>query len=365
MKLTIVAGARPNFLKIAPLIKEIELARAAGSALNYRLVHTGQHYDDALSKVFFDELGIPQPHVNIGAGSGTQAQQTAAVMIGFEQELQHHATDMVIVVGDVNSTLACSIVAKKMQVKVAHIEAGIRSFDMSMPEEVNRIVTDSISDYFFTPSETANNNLIRSGVPQQCIYFVGNIMIDSLYGYAEKFAPPSFISQQGLDISRCLVLTLHRPHNADHPAKLASILETIIADTEGYNIIFPVHPRTAATLQATGFQHPGLITIPPQGYLNFMWMVKHCAAAITDSGGVQEETTVLGVPCITLRNNTERPETVSMGTNTLVGDDLGLLAAVTREVLGGKTRKGTIPPLWDGHTAHRIVKILLDIGGKD
>lgn len=364
MKLTIVAGARPNFLKIAPLIREIERVRDEGANIGFRLVHTGQHYDDNLSLVFFDELGIPLPDVNLEAGSGSQAVQTANIMIGFERELVENPCDLVIVVGDVNSTLACSVVAKKMQVKVAHVEAGIRSFDMSMPEEINRIVTDSIADYFFTPTETANENLMRTGANAADVYYVGNIMIDSLHLNRNRFVKPAFITEMGLDMNKCIVLTLHRPHNADNPEQLKNILEAVVQSSKGYDIVFPVHPRTKKTLDETGFVHERLIITEPLGYLSFIYLVGGCRAVITDSGGIQEETTVLGVPCITLRNSTERPETVTIGTNELVGNDLDKMKSALNSIFTGSWKQGAIPDLWDGKTAQRIVKILLDIGSK-
>lgn len=364
MKLTIVAGARPNFLKIAPLINEIESVRESGVNISFRLVHTGQHYDDNLSRVFFDELGIPLPHVNLEAGSGTQAEQTANIMVGFEKELSEYPCDIVVVVGDVNSTLACSIVAKKLGIKVAHIEAGIRSFDMSMPEEVNRIVTDSITDYFFTPTETANENLMRSGVSAADVYYVGNIMIDSLYQNRNKLTEPPIIKDYGLDISKCIVLTLHRPHNADNPEQLHDILSTLVRCTQGDHIIFPVHPRTKKSLEAIGFSHERLIMTEPLGYLSFIYLVSRCKAVVTDSGGIQEETTVMGVPCVTLRNNTERPETVTIGTNELVGNDLDKLESAMNSIFTGSWKEGAIPDLWDGKTARRIVKTLLDIDSR-
>ncbi|MCB0695777.1 MAG: UDP-N-acetylglucosamine 2-epimerase (non-hydrolyzing) [Chitinophagaceae bacterium] len=361
MKLTIVAGARPNFLKIAPLISELERVRELGVNISYRLVHTGQHYDDRLSRVFFDELGIPLPHVNLEAGSGSQAVQTANIMIGFEQELLNNTCDVVVVVGDVNSTLACSIVAKKLNIKVAHIEAGIRSFDMTMPEEINRLVTDSICDYYFTPTETANENLMRSGVQAGSVYYVGNIMIDSLYANRNRLTEPSIVQELSLHLDKCIILTLHRPHNADDPEQLKSLLDRIVQNSKGHNIIFPVHPRTKKTLDETGFSHENLIVIEPQGYLSFIYLVSRCKAVITDSGGIQEETTVMGVPCVTLRENTERPETVSIGTNELVGNDPDKLESALARIFSGNWKEGAIPDLWDGKTAERIVKTLLSI----
>lgn len=362
MKLTIVAGARPNFLKIAPLIKEIERVCDGGADISFRLVHTGQHYDNNLSRVFFDELGIPMPDANLNVGSGSQAVQTANIMVGFEKELLANKPDIVIVVGDVNSTMACTIAAKKLHIKVAHIEAGIRSFDMSMPEEINRLVTDAIADYFFTPSEKANENLARSGVDDANVFYVGNIMIDSLHNNSHRLVEPLMVKQYNIDPARCIVLTLHRPHNADNPAKLKAILQTIITNTAGYKIIFPVHPRTKTTLESIGFEHERLIITTPLSYLSFIYLVKGCKAVVTDSGGIQEETTVMGIPCITLRNNTERPETVTIGTNELVGDDLNKLESALNSIFTDNWKQGAIPHLWDGKTAQRIVKILLDIG---
>lgn len=361
MRLTIVAGARPNFLKIAPLIDEIENVRKVGVNISFRLVHTGQHYDDNLSRVFFDELGIPLPHVNLEAGSSSQAVQTADIMVGFEQELLAHPSDLVVVVGDVNSTLACSIVAKKLNIKVAHIEAGIRSFDMSMPEEVNRIVTDSITDYFFTPTETANENLMRSGVSASDVYYVGNIMIDSLYKFRDKLREPKLLQKHKLDITKCIVLTLHRPHNVDDGEQLIPILDTLLKNCKKHPIIFPVHPRTKKTLERSGFSHPNLILSEPMGYLSFIYLISRSMMVITDSGGIQEETTVMGVPCITLRNNTERPETVSIGTNELVGNDMEKLVSAMDTIFAGSWKQGSIPDLWDGKAAQRIVKALLSI----
>lgn len=348
-------------MKIAPLIREIEKVRLQGVNISYRLVHTGQHYDENLSKVFFRDLQIPEPDANLEAGSGSHAVQTATIMTGFEQELINNPCDIVVVVGDVNSTLACSIVAKKLNIKVAHIEAGIRSFDMTMPEEINRMVTDSITDYFFTPTETANENLMKSGVHASTVYYVGNIMIDSLLHSRNMLRKPTFIAAHDIDPAKCVVLTLHRPSNVDDPEHLKMLLDTILKNTRDYHIIFPVHPRTKKSLDAIGINDSRLIVTEPMNYLSFNYLVRSCAVVVTDSGGVQEETTVMGVPCITLRNNTERPETVDIGTNELIGDDMNKLEVALTNALDGKWKQGAIPDLWDGKTAQRIVKALLQI----
>lgn len=361
MRITIVAGARPNFLKIAPLIQEVERVKGQGVGISYRLVHTGQHYDDNLSRVFFDELSIPLPDVNLEVGSGSHAEQTANIMIGFEKELLDNPTDMVIVVGDVNSTMACSIVAKKLHIEVAHVEAGIRSFDMFMPEEVNRIVTDAIADYYFTPTETANENLMRTGVSASRVFYVGNIMIDSLLQHKDNFVEPEFLKQEKLDITKSIVLTLHRPSNVDDADKLKNTLEVILKNTYGHQVIFPAHPRTKKILDSIHYSHPRLFITDPLNYLCFNYLVRDCMAVVTDSGGIQEETTVMGVPCVTLRDTTERPETVTIGTNEIIGNNLEKLELALERILKGEWKQGSIPDLWDGKTAQRIVKILLNI----
>ncbi len=361
MKLTIIAGARPNFMKIAPLIHEILRVQKEGSELTYKLVHTGQHYDPKLSETFFKELSIPAPDVNLEVGSGTQAEQTGNIMIRFEKYLMENPSDLLIVVGDVTSTMACSIVAKKLNTKVAHIEAGIRSFDLEMPEEINRMVTDSITDYFFTTSEVANTNLRKAGVPENQIYFVGNIMIDTLLKNEAMFKKPSMFDENNLSNGKYIVITLHRPSNVDDPEKLKNLLNEIVSNSMELPLIFPVHPRTKVTLEQIKFEHPQVILTQPLSYLEFNYLVKNAKAVVTDSGGIQEETTVMGIPCITMRNNTERPETVTVGSNVMVGDNMDLLKKELKNLFEGNWKKGTIPELWDGKTAGRIVSILREL----
>ena len=360
--LDLIVGARPNFMKIAPLIREIERRAAQGELISYRLVHTGQHYDRNMSGSFFEELGIPEPHVNLNAGSGTQAEQTSGIMTGYEKLLMQQKPDLCIVVGDVTSTMACAIAAKKLLVKVAHVEGGIRSGDMTMPEEVNRIVTDSITDYFFTTSGTANENLRRCGVTDDRIFFVGNTMIDTLLFARQRFRKPSLWDDLGLKDKHYLVLTLRRPNNVDDPDKLRRLLDEIINSSSGLPVIFPVHPRTRKIINS--FTEPLSSTVTmadPLGYLEFNYLVERSLAVITDSGGITEETTVMSVPCMTLRNSTERPETVTMGTNELLGTNPDAIAPAMQRLLSGSWKKGSVPPLWDGHTAERIIEIIFSL----
>ena len=358
MNITLIAGARPNFMKIAPIIEAIEQQKQKGKSIDYRLIHTGQHYDKNMSESFFVQLGIPAPHANLESGGGTQAEQTANIMVRFEKELLDHPTDVVLVVGDVTSTLACSIVAKKLNIDVVHVEAGIRSYDMSMPEEINRMVTDAITDHFFTTSDVANQNLRKSGVAEDRIHFVGNTMIDTLLKQLPNFKQPSIWNEVGLKSGGYFVLTLHRPANVDAEQKLKELLDTIIAGSKGLPIIFPVHPRTARNLQSLGIKTHHLFMTDPMSYLEFNYLVKHAKAVITDSGGITEETTVMRVPCMTLRNNTERPETVTVGTNELIGTDPKNLPPAFDRLFNGEWKKGDIPELWDGKTGERIVTIL-------
>ena len=419
MLITLIAGARPNFMKIAPLIKAIQKANNEGKDIHYRLVHTGQHYDKNMSDTFFEELGIPTPDVNLGCGGGTQAEQTANIMVAFEKDLMANPTDLVLVVGDVTSTMACSIVAKKLNTKVCHVEAGIRSWDLSMPEEINRMVTDSLADYMFTTSEIANKNLLLQGASlevkgerlevkgtengeadaiastpytlhhtpiispianslpalaeeqyafkriKQRVWWVGNVMIDTLLANRARFSKPAVFDELGLTEKNYVVMTMHRPANVDEEQHLKALMEQIITNVHGLPIIFPIHPRTAKIFynlwgneEQLAQLFPNLHIVAPMGYLEFNYMVEHAKVVVTDSGGITEETTVMGVPCITLRDNTERPETCTIGTNRLIGTNPQAVKPALDALFAGQWQTGEIPPLWDGHTAERIVEIL-------
>ena len=359
MKISIIAGARPNFMKIAPIIHAIETAQQKGNEITYRLVHTGQHYDEKMSQTFFDELNIPYPDVNLEFGGGTQAEQTAKIMVRFEKVLIENPCDMIIVVGDVTSTMACSIVAKKLNTKVAHVEAGIRSWDLTMPEEINRMVTDSLADYFFTTTEIANKNLRSFGIPEDRIFFVGNVMIDTLLANMDRFKKPLEYDELGLEQGKYFVLTMHRPGNVDEAEKLKRTMEEITKNVHGMPIVFPIHPRTAKIFKDLGIEADNLKVIEPQGYLEFNYLVKNCFCVITDSGGITEETTVMHVPCMTLRDNTERPETCEIGTNKLIGTNPDNIKPALDKLFAGEWQKGDVPELWDGHTAERIIQIIL------
>lgn len=354
----IIAGARPNFMKIAPIIRAIDARRAQGSHLRWRLVHTGQHYDARMSADFFEQLNIPQPDVNLEVGSGTQAEQTAAIMVGYEQLLLKQRCRLCLVVGDVTSTMACAIVAQKLCIPVAHVEAGIRSGDWTMPEEINRMVTDAITNYFFTTSEVANQNLRQAGVADERIFFVGNTMIDTLLANLPRLRKPAFWESLGLAPGEYIAMTMHRPANVDSELAFRAVLEAIAAAVRGMKVVFPVHPRTAKTLNALGQLPANLLLVDPQPYLEFNYLVKHAKAVITDSGGVTEETTVMGIPCVTMRNTTERPETVSIGTNELIGTDPAKLAPALDRLFAGRWKQGAVPPLWDGQTSERIAEQL-------
>ena len=412
MNITLIAGARPNFMKIAPLIKAIEqfneqkvesqectvygvgCKKGESQEISYRLVHTGQHYDKNMSDTFFEELGIPAPDTNLGCGGGTQAEQTAAIMVAFEKELIAHPADIVLVVGDVTSTMACSIVAKKLNTRVCHVEAGIRSWDLSMPEEINRMVTDSLADYMFTTSEVANRNLMRQGatmmevesqesrvesgemaedkyayerVPQR-VWYVGNVMIDTLLANRARFRQPEVWNTLALQEKQYIVMTMHRPANVDEENHLRAMMEQIVDNAHGLPIVFPIHPRTAKIFynlwgdeEALAKRFPNLHIVEPLGYLKFNYLVERAKAVVTDSGGITEETTVMGVPCITLRDNTERPETCTVGTNELIGTNPAAIKPALDKLFAGEWKKGGVPALWDGHTAERIIAILAGV----
>lgn len=359
MNLTLIAGARPNFMKIAPVIHAIKSVQQNGKNIHYRLVHTGQHYDQKMSDTFFTELNIPAPDANLGCGGGTQAEQTAAIMVAFEKELLAHPADLVMVVGDVTSTMACSIVAKKLNTKVGHVEAGIRSWDLTMPEEINRMVTDSLADYYFTTTELANQNLRNAGAREEQIFFVGNVMIDTLLANQHRFVKPEIFDQLGLKKRGYIMLTLHRPANVDEADKLMALMMEIVNNVQGLPVIFPIHPRTAKIFSDLGIEAQNLNIVDPMGYLEFNYMVQHSKAVITDSGGITEETTVMGIPCITLRDNTERPETVTLGTNELIGTNPAAIKPALDKLFAGEWKKGGIPELWDGRAAERIVEKLI------
>lgn len=366
MHLTLIAGARPNFMKIAPIIHAIDKynQKKKSDIIKFRLVHSGQHYDSRMSKTFFEQLNIPEPDVNLNCGGGTHAEQTAAIMTAFEKDLSTNPTDLVIVVGDVNSTMACSIVAKKNKTKVAHIEAGIRSFDNEMPEEINRIITDSITDFFFTTSITANENLYKVGVDKKNVFFVGNVMIDTLNDNLHRITPPKFFSKLNLEGGKYLVLTLHRPSNVDSKNHLKKIIQEIITNVRQLPVIFPIHPRTAKVFENLNIEFSNLHVVHPMGYLEFIFLVKNAKAVITDSGGITEETTVLRIPCLTLRKNTERPETVTKGTNELIGTNPTAIGPALEKLFQGQWKSGKIPEKWDGLTSKRIVRILLKLFGQ-
>ena len=361
MKIDLIAGARPNFIKVSAIIDAIKVAQSNGKNIKYRLVHTGQHYDKNMSESFFKQLSIPLPDINLGAGGGTQAEQTAKIMIKYESLLEKDISDYCLVVGDVTSAMACSIVAKKIGIKVIHVEGGIRSWDMTMPEEINRIVTDSISDYFFTTSETANENLLNNGISKDKIFFVGNTMIDTLLKHRPNFKKPAIWEIAHLNEREYIVITLHRPANVDKEKILKEYIDEIVDNANELPIIFPVHPRTAKQLELLGTSYSNLYTIEPLGYLEFNYLVERAKAVITDSGGITEEATVMNVPCMTLRNNTERPETVELGTNKLLGANSETIRPAMEELFLGKWKKGKIPHLWDGKTAGRIVQDLLNL----
>ncbi len=355
MYLDIIAGARPNFIKIASIIHALQTQQ---HNISFRLIHTGQHYDEMMSGSFFKELSLPSPDINLKISSGSQTEQAAAISLAYEKVLLENKPDICLVVGDVTSSMACAVTAKKMNVKVAHIEAGLRSFDRTMPEEINRILIDSISDYFFTTTQDASRFLIKEGVSEEQVYFVGNTMIDTLLRFQPYFNKPEIWSKMGLENGKYIILTLHRPGNVDETDKLRHLLEEIVRTSRGLPIIFPVHPRTAEVFKKFNIEANNFFPIKPLSYLEFNYLVERANVVITDSGGITEETTVLGVPCMTLRNNTERPETINLGTNELIGTNPAAIAPAMEKLFLNQWKKGQIPELWDGKTGSRIVEIL-------
>ena len=360
MKIANIVGARPNLVKIAPLLREMR----RHSAIHPLLIHTGQHYDEKLSDIFFRQMGIPEPDINLEVGSGSHAQQTAETLKRIEPCLVEQEPDLVLVVGDVNSTIAAALAAAKLSIPVAHVEAGLRSFDRTMPEEINRVLTDALADYLFVTEEDAIGNLLREGRPRERIYFVGNVMIDAL----QHFLPIAQQSRIGHELGLTdgngfrpfAVLTLHRPSNVDSADTLRDLLQAIEAVAGLLPVVFPVHPRTRQKLDDLQIAtHPDLRLIPPVGYLDFLCLLSKARIVLTDSGGIQEETTVLGVACLTLRQNTERPVTATEGTNQIVGQDPARIIDAVRNILAGQAKSGRVPRFWDGHASERIVEILL------
>jgi UDP-N-acetylglucosamine 2-epimerase (non-hydrolysing) len=354
-----IVGARPNFMKIAPIHKRMQ----ATAGLVPVLVHTGQHYDGAMSKVFFEELGLPEPDIYLGVGSGSHGEQTGRLLVELEKVMVADRPDLVVVVGDVNSTMAAAIDAAKLGIPVAHVEAGLRSFDRGMPEEINRIVTDALSDLLFVSEDSGRDNLLREGARADRIHFVGNVMIDSLLGHRARAETSTALARLGLDRKRYALVTLHRPSNVDSSDGLRSILGALARIQREISIVFPIHPRTRKMIEQYGLSEivesmPDLYLIDPQGYLDFLRLMMDAGVVLTDSGGIQEETTVLGVPCVTLRDNTERPVTVTLGTNTLVGMDPERIVSAAFEALNGHCKTGKVPPLWDGRASERIVELI-------
>jgi UDP-N-acetylglucosamine 2-epimerase (non-hydrolysing) len=364
LKVIIVAGARPNFMKVAPIVAAM---RRRHDEFQPLLVHTGQHYDKAMSEAFFRDLEMPEPDVYLGVGSGSHAQQTAAIMQAFEPVVIKEQPDWVVVVGDVNSTLACSLVSVKLGIKVAHVEAGLRSRDRTMPEEINRLLTDQIADLLLTPSADGDENLLAEGIPHERIRLVGNIMIDSLLSQLDRAKQSTARADLGLEDKEYAVLTLHRPSNVDDTAAFVRVIEALEEIARRLPIVFPAHPRTRKMIDELGLTDrvdkiKGLLVIDPSGYLDFLQLVSGARLVLTDSGGIQEETTVLGIPCVTLRENTERPITVEMGTNTIAGTNPANIIKAAMSALDNSpnTSPPRVPPLWDGHTADRILDALIE-----
>ena len=359
MKILNIVGARPNFMKIAPIQREMEKVES----LEPLIIHTGQHYDEKMSKLFFDDLELPRPARYLKVGSATHAQQTAKIMVEFEKVVNEEKPDLVLVVGDVNSTAACSMVAAKMGVKIAHVEAGLRSFDRTMPEEINRMVTDTLSDYLFVTEQSGLDNLRKEGVPDEKVFFTGNVMIDSLVYFLDKAKNSNIIDQLSLNGNEYALVTLHRPSNVDVKENFEKLLNAFSEIENDLKIVFPIHPRSRKMLTNFGLDNrisamQNLILLDPIGYLDFMKLMHDAKLVLTDSGGIQEETTYLGIPCITLRENTERPVTINVGTNVLVGSDTELVISEAKKVISGQSKKGRVPDLWDGKAAERIVSII-------
>lgn len=359
IKIISVVGARPNFIKVAP----IHQAFQAYPEVNHLICHTGQHFDSHMSDVFFRELGLPEPDFNLEISGGSHAQQTAKIMMAFEDVLVEEQPDLVLVVGDVNSTLACSLVATKLQIKVAHIEAGLRSYDRSMPEEINRMVTDAISELLFVTEDSGMENLKKEGKSDDEVFFTGNVMIDSLVRLRSKFDESGILDELGVEEGNFVLCTFHRPANVDSHSYLTELQKVLNRLSEECRIVFPIHPRTRHNLKTLGLEKgfsENVIVSDPIGYIDFLALTSRAKLIITDSGGIQEESTFLGVQCITVRDNTERPVTVTVGTNQLIGRDLSKVREAALKVLGGELKKGEIPELWDGKAAERIAKILID-----
>jgi UDP-N-acetylglucosamine 2-epimerase (non-hydrolysing) len=363
LKIVSVVGARPNFMKIAPILRALKKYPSVRSVL----VHTGQHYDANMSDVFFRDLQIQEPDIFLNVGSGTHAKQTADIMTGFENVLEAEKPDMALVVGDVNSTLACSVTASKMNVKVAHVEAGLRSFDRRMPEEINRLVTDALSDYLFTTEKSGNENLLKEGKKPEQIFFTGNVMIDSLVFAQDRIHESTIVKELNLTPHAYALITLHRPSNVDNPESMSKIVNILDKIQQRLPVVFPIHPRSLSKMGSFGLLDrvkamPQLKLTDPIGYVDFLRLMSEAKVVISDSGGLQEESTYLGVPCLTMRENTERPITIEVGTNTLVGLDEDLIYSNVDRVIAGTYKKGLIPELWDGKAAERIVYILTKLG---
>lgn len=362
-KIISVVGARPNFMKVAPIHRAFQ---AYSSTVEHLIVHTGQHYDATMSDAFFQDLDMPQPAVFLGIGSGSHAVQTAKVMVEFEKVCEELKPDFIIVVGDVNSTIGCSLVSVKMGIPTAHVEAGLRSFDRTMPEEINRIATDSICDYWFVTEQSGLDELQKQGTPSDKVFFVGNTMIDSLHYALPKAKQSSILSDLGLQQKGYALITMHRPSNVDEPKQLSDLLQMLAELTKTHDIVFPVHPRTRKNIENFGLSeivlnHPRLKLIEPQGYISFLSLMMNADFVMTDSGGIQEETTALGIPCLTIRTTTERPITTTLGTNILIQPEPDAIRKALSDIISQPRKQGQIPPLWDGKTSDRIAKIISEI----